>query len=185
MKIYYKLTDKNMQTKNNYQWDLNKWHEIDPNLQDVDTMLCSKHWFHVYTHPLLAILLNPIHTNIINPRLFRCVCAGSEKSEFNLKVGFTKVKLTSEMEVPKVTLIQKIVFDILCAKKVYIKQPTWTRWANDWLNDVCRSCKSADAAAENYIKKYLAIYAANVAKDAAITNIHINLIDIAKKALKY
>ena len=168
----YKLTDQDMRTHNGFQWELGK--EV---ITDGDSKkLCTKHWLHYYHHPLLAVLLNPIHANIDNPRLFEAKALGKHLDDKGLKGGCTKMTLTKELELPELTLNQKIAFAILCSLEVY-KESTYILWANDWLNNVDRSGAAADAAdAAAYASA--AAYAARAAAD-------IDLIKLAKKALKY
>src|SRR3989304_4485465 len=68
----YKLTDQQMRTYGDCQWTLGEWKET-----SGEGNLCGPGWLHFYTHPLLAALLNPIHANIQNPRLFRVEAEGA------------------------------------------------------------------------------------------------------------
>lgn len=187
-KIRYKLTDQNMQTKNHFQWKIGKIYKIDKTLQGIENNLCSIAWFHVYSHPLLSVLLNPIHANINNPKLFKCQCWGLHKTDQGLKEGFSAVKLLSKIKIPKITLIQKIAFGILCAKKNFYND-NWVKWADKWLKNIDRSYDSAYTTTA-YIAVYAAYtaytaYAAHAAVCAAINSNSINLIKLAKECLKY
>lgn len=82
-KIRYKLTDQNMQTYNGYPWKRGKWQEP---IGD-SSYLCNPGWLHSYSHPLIAVLLNPIHANIKNPRLFKCLVKGKHLNDRGLKEG--------------------------------------------------------------------------------------------------
>lgn len=147
--MYYKLTNSDMTTRNEFKWELAKEYKIDKKLIGPDKELCSNSWFHVYNSPLVAVLLNPIHANIRNPRLFECECSGYCKLDKGLKIGFTKVKFIREIEMPEITISQKIAFGILCTKQVYL-EPKWNKWADDWLNNVDRGyccCRAAVRAA--------------------------------------
>lgn len=196
----YKLTDQNMKTHNGFQWELNKWVEV-----DGDGELCTNHKLHYYHHPLLAILLNPIHANIKNPRLFEVSCGTKGHIDnIGLKGGCNKMKLVKELSIPNVTLVQKIAFGILCSLVVY-KKDSYILWANNWLNNIDRSKNAAYAAAyvtdtnAVYAAAYVtdtyasyaaaAIYAANAAVNAAAhaakNYTSIKLVLLAKKALKY
>jgi hypothetical protein len=118
-------------------------------------------------------LLNPIHANFETPRLFIAETKGRGKHDKGLKSGYKEMRLIKEIALPEITLTQKIAFGILCAKKVY-KDIAWNKWANKWLNGKDRSKKSAAANAA---------YAANAANAAAAA--HIDLVKIAKEAMKY
>ena len=61
----YKLTDKNLQTQNRYQWQINEWR-----VTKGTGELCSAGWLHFYYSKELALFLNPIHARIAEPRMF-------------------------------------------------------------------------------------------------------------------
>jgi hypothetical protein len=189
--IRYKLTDENMQTYKEFQWELGKVYEIDINWQSKYVSLCSRSWFHVYSHPLIAVLMNPIHADFKNPRLFKCSCSGYHQIDNGSKEGFVKVKLLKELKIPEITLTQRVAFGILCAKKIY-EGNEWNKWADKWLKGKDRSCSAANAAysaanaacsATNAARS--AAYATCSAANAACYNNNINLIALAKRALKY
>ena len=180
----YKLTDQDMRTHNGFQWELGK--EV---ITDGDSKkLCTKHWLHYYHHPLLAVLLNPIHANIDNPRLFEAKALGKHLDDKGLKGGCTKMTLVKEIELPEITLNQKTAFGILCSLEVY-KEKGFVKWANNWLSGVDRTAAAAAAFAVDAYAAAAAAYAADAyaaaayAVDAAVDDI--NLIKLAKKALKY
>jgi len=50
-----------MQTHGGFQWELGQWYET-----SGEGDLCSPGWLHFYTNPLLAVLLNSVHTNILH-----------------------------------------------------------------------------------------------------------------------
>ena len=54
----YKLTDDSGRTYNNTQWSEGSTHTA-----SGDGDMCRQGWIHAYTHPLLAVLLNPIQLN--------------------------------------------------------------------------------------------------------------------------
>ena len=176
--IRYKLTDENMQTYGGFQWKLGKVYEIDIDLQNKNMPLCFSSWFHVYSHPLVAVLMNPIHAKFTNPRLFKCSCSGYHQTDTGLKEGFTKVKLLKELKIPEITLTQRVAFGILCAKKVY-KGTKWNKWADEWLKGKDRSWDAAYAVCSSIHG------AACSVTRAAHYNNNINLITLAKQVLKY
>jgi len=194
----YKLTNQDMRTHNGFQWELGK--EVITDGENDE--LCNDSWLHYYHHPLLAVLLNPIHAQINNPRLFEVKALGKHLDDKGLKGGCTNMILVKEIELPEITLNQQIAFSILCTLEVY-KESTYVLWANDWLNNIDRSAAAAadtaraaaaartaraaaaaDAAARAAASD--AAYAAYDAYDAArYAAADINLIKLAKKALKY
>ena len=162
----YKLTDKNMQTYNNTQWVLNKAKET-----SGEGDLCGPGWLHFYSHPLLAVLLDSLHANFNNPRLFEINAEGKIKKGNGLKFGCTKMTLVKELELPKVTLEQRVKFGILCALEV-CNDANFVKWAQNWLDGIDRSYANAYAAnaaanATNAAAYNAASAAANAAVNAA------------------
>jgi len=196
MKIRYKLTTQDLTTYNDTKWVLNEWKETSGKGE-----LCTEGWLHCYTNPLLAILLNPIHARIDNPKLFKCEVDGKYLGDNGLKEGWTRMRIIEEMEIPQLSNINKIAFGILCALEV-CKDEKFVLWANNWLENKDRSKESAAAAAAytayyaaaaHYATAaaayYAAAYANAAAADAAYytarNNKNINLIKLAKKCLEY
>ena len=166
--IKYKLVNQQLTTFNGCQWKIGI-----PKETSGEGDLCSSGWLHYYHDPLLAVLLNPIHADIHNPRLFTCLVEGGQKDDRGLKGGCTKLTLIKEIPLPVVTKNQKIAFGILCAQQVYSDNGgVWDNWAEKWLSGEDRSEKSrvdaadADAAYASYAAN-AAAYAAYAAADAA------------------
>ena len=69
----YKLTDQDGRTRagqaGETQWGLGVKHKA---TGKPGQALCTDGWIHAYKHPLLALLMNPIHAKICNPRLWEC-----------------------------------------------------------------------------------------------------------------
>ena len=166
-KKYYKLTDANMRTHNEFQWEVGKWVET-----SGEGELCGPGWIHCYHHPLLAVLLNPIHANFKHPRLFEAEVSGKSLDDRGLKIGWQKVRLLEEISIPKITKEQKIRFGIFCALRVY-KEKSFVAWAKRWLSgkDISRTATWA------------ARTAAGAAAGAAAEK-KINLIALAKRACR-
>ena len=139
---YYKLTDQNMQTYGGFQWKLGKWRAA---LGGSDQGLCSDGWLHCYDSPLLAVLHNPIHANIENPRVFEVEVLGDTKDDNGMKRGFPKMKLVKEIPLPEVTQEQRIRYGILCVKAV-CNDPAFIMWANRWLSGEDRTRAAEEAA---------------------------------------
>ena len=136
----YKLTDKNLQTHNNYQWQINEWHDT-----TGEGELCSAGWLHFYYSKELALFLNPLHARIAEPRLFVAEAAGQFKDDYGLKGGATKLRIVEEIPVVMPSLEQRVKFGILCAK-VVTTDKAWNDWADAWLDGSDRSVESAWAA---------------------------------------
>jgi len=186
--IRYKLTKRDLTTYNDTKWVLNEWKET-----SGLGGLCNSGWLHCYNSSLLAILLNPIHADITNPKLFKCEVEGECLTNHGLKEGWTRMRIIEEMEVPQLSEINKIAFGILCALEVN-NDEKWVTWANNWLENKDRSKESAAAyysanaaAAARYAAN--AAYAANSAYAAdaayyAAASANIDLIKLAEKAME-
>ena len=140
MKIAYKLTDSEMRTHNEFQWELGKWYET-----TGEGKLCSPGWLHFYSDPLVGLFMNPAHMDIRNPRLFRAEVKGNFIDDNGLKCGYTKARLVEELPLPQISPVQWIRFAIFCAKEVY-KGEEWNKWANNWLSGKDRTEESAASA---------------------------------------
>jgi len=137
----YKLTDKNGQTYGGMQWGEDVTHCAPGNGE-----LCSATYIHAYTHPLLAVLLNPIHAKFSDPILWESDGV-VEKEDKGLKVGCTRLTTMKKIEIPNITTTQNIAFAILCAKAV-CSSFEWNKWADDWLDGIDRTEFAADVAAK-------------------------------------
>src|SRR5260370_25546931 len=151
MKLY-KLTDENGCTWGGMQWSVNVTNSA---TGDTKQNLCSDGWIHAYTHPLLAVLLNPIGANFDNPRLWEA--QGKVGKRAIDKVGCRTLTTVKELPLPYVTLTQRVAFGILATMQVY-KAKAFVTWAKRWLSNEDRTANAANAAA----------YAANTAANAAI-----------------
>jgi len=121
-----------------------------------DGDLCGPGWYHCYQHPLLAVLLNPIYSDIKYPRLWKIEVSGEGKHDYGLKSGYQSMTLIKELPLPEITLTQRVSFGILCTLEVY-KDPAFIKWANSWLSGDDRSEESSEFVAEaasTYAWKY-------------------------------
>ena len=159
----YKLTNLHMQTYEGCQWELN----VQKTTLGNSHYLSNDQWLYYYHNPLLAVLFNPIYNNVTNPRLFEVKALGKHLDNNGVKGGCTKLTLIKEIELPIITLNQKVAFGILCALEVY-ENKDFIKWANNWLNDTDRTKESVN----NIIDKYNTTYYAYVARNSydAITN---------------
>ena len=129
------------------------------------TELCTNQVIHAYTSPLLALLLNPIHANIENPQLWEA--EGEVVATDGLKVGVKSLTTLRKIEVPAISLNQRVRFAIYCALEV-CADSRFVAWANGWLNCTDRS----EAAARRKARQWTwgaARLAAWAAADAAWT----------------
>ena len=155
-KIVYKLTDKNMQTHNGYQWKIGE-----KKTASGDGGLCGPGWLHWYADPLLAVLHNPAHANFdpATMRLFRARAAGKTKHDGQLKSGSEHLALIKEMPLPKISVSARVRYAILCAQAV-VKDacPMWSKWAEDYLagKPEAQAAEAAEAAAREDSLKFSA-----------------------------
>ena len=172
---YYKLTNQNLQTYDGFQWTVGKWEGTNGAGE-----LCSPGWLHCYDDKLLAVLLNPIHANIQNPRLFRVDVSGKKKTNNGLKFGFSKMRLVEEIPLPGISTIQRGAFGILCALTLPNNATAFIKWSNDWLSGKDRS--EAVAWDASRAVAWDAAWAAE--SDAAWAAATINLKQIARQAMR-
>ena len=136
MVTLYKLTDADGRTYGGCQWGENSEHTA-----PGTGPLCKAGWIHAYTHPLLAVFLNPIHANFANPLLWEADGdVGAE--DHGLKVGCTRLRTLREIPLPALTTAQRVRAGILAAK-VVCDAPKWLAWADRWLSGEDRSESSA------------------------------------------
>jgi len=143
MKLY-KLTDQNNKTRvgeiNETVWGENVTHTA----SGSGTELCTDGVIHTYEDPRLAAILNPIHANFDQPKLWE---AEGEIANLDghLIVGVKSLTTIKEIPLPEITEEQKIKFAIYCALEVY-KEETFVSWANKWLSGEDRTEENAARA---------------------------------------
>ena len=166
MVLLYKLTDANGRTHGDTQWGPGVTHS-----GTGEGYLCAKGWIHAYTNPLLAALLNPIHANFSEPRLWEAE-GDVALEDRGLKVGCKTLTTLREIPIPVVTREHMTKFAILCSRKVCSNR-TWLTWAEWWMSREDRS-KASLYSNSAYVDAI--IYAAQY------TTIPLDLIAIAQEA---
>ena len=85
--IVYKLTSQQRLTHGGMKWPRKGFR---PPRLTGEGGLCSPGWYHAYEHPLLAVLHNPIHGDIQNPRCFSIEVAADDigRLDGQMKLGF-------------------------------------------------------------------------------------------------
>jgi hypothetical protein len=154
---FYKLLTQDLTSHKDTKWELNKTITA----TKEGTKMCTDQVLHCYTHPLLAILFNPLHAEISNPRLFEIEIDAIVNTD-GLKYASKQQTLIKELTIPEISLEQRIEFAIRVVKLVY-KDTKWNTWADNWLNNTDRTKESARAAA----RAANATYAVAKAADAA------------------
>jgi len=158
----YKLTNKNGCTQGNTQWGIGVTHELKATEKP---RLCTKDVLHAYKNINLALLLNPNHANISNPKIWEA--EGKIVVEDYGKVGCFKLTTTKELSCPDWYIDDKkrrrvqVQFAVLCAESVL------HIYENQYPDD--NRPRKAIEAAQNYLKKpsNAAAKAANAAAYAA------------------
>ena len=139
---YYKLLNPDMTSYGGCKWKIGEWKKA---TGDKSQPLCTDGWLHCYNHPLLAVLHNPIHAKIQNPRLFEVEVTGKCKCG-PLKFGFRRMMIVKELSLSNVTTEQRIRYAILCGLEV-CSEPKFVGWAKNWLSGVDRTEAAAMEAA--------------------------------------
>lgn len=114
MTIVYKLTDQDNYTRRGHPNET-KWGRNVTHTAKGSGGLCSDGVIHAYSSPLLAVLLNPIHAAIENPKLWKAEME-VRYSDKGLKIGGKTLTTVAEIPVPEVTVRQRVIFAVLCAK---------------------------------------------------------------------
>ena len=139
MNKLYKLTDSCGKTRNDTQWGPGVSHS-----GTGEGELCGPGWIHAYEHPLIAVLMNPIHAIFKNPRLW--VAEGEVGlRDGQIKCGCKTLTTVREIPLPAVTTEMRVRFAILCAKEVYADL-SWNAWADKWLSGGDRTQAAAERA---------------------------------------
>jgi hypothetical protein len=200
-KFLYKLTDEFGSTKNNTHWSEGIKHEIAKELRDSTKPLCSKHYLHAYENPLVAVFMNNRHAKFSKPRLWLAT-GWVSKRDGQLKCGCFSLKIIKEIQLPKLTVAQRVRTAIYCALSHPVSNNFHT-WAVDWLSgkdrtraaaayaaayDAAAAYAAAAADAAAYAAADAAAYATASAASAAYAAYAayapINLIEIIKRSIK-
>jgi hypothetical protein len=147
MDTVYKLTSQDITTHKGFQWAVGEWVEA-----SGEGELCGPGWLHCYFDPLVALMHNPMHANITNPRLWRCEAAGEMMDDCGLKCGYARMRLVEEMPVEAVTTHHRVRYAILCARAVLAPGaiPAWDAWADAYMaRDTSAALAAAACAAES------------------------------------
>jgi len=150
MKLY-KLTDGDGQTRNGTQWGPGVSHS-----GTGEGELCGPGWIHAYEHPLIAVLMNPIHAGFENPRLWEAE-GDVGLRDGQLKCGCATLTTIREIPLPEITAEMRVRFAILCAKYVRVCS-AWNAWADKWLSGEDRSAEAAAVASRAAYDASLAAY---------------------------
>jgi len=163
MKVYKLVTQDMKSAMGMMDWEIGKRVSVGGELE-----MCHN-GIHVYSHPMVAVFLNPIHCGIKNPIMLECTTGCKSMGDAS-KWVVRSVTPKRKIEVPEMTREHKVATAILCVMEIY-KEKKWVGWANGWLGDKDRtraSASSAFSAAAYDVAAFAVAYdAASAAFDAA------------------
>lgn len=110
----YKLTTQDGYTRKGHYNKL-KWGRRVTHTATGTGGLCTSGVIHGYTSPLLAVLLNPIHAAISDPKLWEAEMEITH-TDGGLKVGGRTMTTIAEIPLPRITNRQRVAFANLCAR---------------------------------------------------------------------
>ena len=145
--IKYKLVDKDGYTRKGKNGETFWLDKQEKQAHGKGKDLCSGDVIHFYDHPLLAVLFNPIHASITNPRLI-AIKIDKTFAHDGLKGGCKKATFVREISMPKITPEQKIIFALKISLRYY-KDKDYKKWVKNWLIGKDRSIASAENAARS------------------------------------
>ena len=143
-KTKYKLIDHEGYTRRGQEGEMYWLDGLEKTAIGKGKELCTKDVIHYYDHPLLAVLFNSIHANIEKPKLIE-IKIDKAWAQDGLKGGCKKAKYVKEIELPIITIEQKVTFAIKISLKYY-EDEKYKKWAEEWLNGN-RTARAAMAAA--------------------------------------
>src|SRR3990167_6844959 len=81
----------------------------------------------------------------LHPGMDTCLPLRTPGRDDGSKVGCTSLTTRSRVDVPVVTITQRVAFGILAARAVYT-EAAWCAWADKWLSGEDRTVNAADDA---------------------------------------
>jgi len=126
MMILYKFTFQNDKAYNGRQWGECVTHEVDGQGE-----IYSEHWIYTYRDPLLGSFFHSV-AYLKSAHLWKG--KGEIDIDDGLYVGCSTFTTLERLEMPPITLEQRVRFAILVSLEVYI-EPTYVAWAKIWLSN--------------------------------------------------
>jgi hypothetical protein len=124
---YYKLLTQDLTSHKDTKWEIG----VPITVTKAGNEMCSNQVLHCYNHPMLAVIFNPIHAGIRNPKLFEIEVDKIVNTD-GLKFASKSQTLIKEISLPEISFEQRVEFAIRIAKLV-CKDELWNAWADDWL----------------------------------------------------
>lgn len=146
--ILYKLTNQDDTSYNQTKWG--------PGVSHSGTgygELCGEGWIHAYEHPLLAVIMNPVHGDFENPKLWLAEGVVA-KRDGQLKCGCQTLTTLHTLDLPQIHINKRVELALRCIMLVYT-EPRFTTWADAWL---CGDRCSVSARLAGIAADYEALY---------------------------
>lgn len=113
------------------------------NINEIYHETNENKFFHLYDNIEVAAMMSATYQAGLDYKIFQ-VTAEHLISNDGIRLVFEKVKILNEVELPKFTTEQRILFAVLCTLDV-ISNKFFESWANEYLTKVDQSVKTADA----------------------------------------
>jgi hypothetical protein len=159
---YCKLLTQNLTSRQDTKWEIG----VPITVTEAGNEMCSNQVLHCYNHPMLAVIFNPIHADIRNPKLFEIEVDKIVNTD-GLKFASKSQTLIKEISLPEIAIEQKVEFAIRIAKLV-CKDELWNAWADDWLAGKDRFNKVLALATRDATRDAGRAAAGRAAADAAV-----------------
>jgi len=169
MKVYKLIEDKS-------NWEIDKTYQS-PGKGELHE---RENWFRCYDSPILAVFHSSLYeSGFKKPRLFEAdTMDGIINRSGQLLIGTSKIKLIKEVDLPRVTAIQKIAYMVLCMLEWYPMEGITSDWIPEWFENT--------STHKDHVNEYVKFqYISNVIDVYNASSQKINLISIAEKAMKY
>jgi len=149
MEHLYKLTDRDGYTRRGIEGYETHWtpgETVTVTNSELPPVLCSSGVLHAYQHPLLGIMMNPVHAGIENPRLF--ICKGDVVANDGAMVGCRQLTCSEELDIDwSVSMSSRVRWAIKLARATQAGiSPAWRSWADRWISGADRTYASAETA---------------------------------------
>jgi hypothetical protein len=138
-RIAYKLTDQDGYTRRGFQGET-LWLPVGKIVKPTGrgSEPCGPGVLHAYISPEVAVLMNPIHANIRNPRILKVTSDVAWWTNGGKRWTQGECTVLQEVAVPEISLELRVAFAICAAALKSTK-----KWAIKWLSREDRSFASA------------------------------------------
>ncbi len=137
--LKWKLTNQNFETFSKTKWGEGVTHET-----SGEGELCGPGWLHYYHHPILAVVMNPVHAEIETPILWEAEAEGDHKDDRGLKGGCTRLTTLRQSPLPFVPLEKRVELAIRCFHG-FRPETQEAKWASEWISGRNRSAEACES----------------------------------------